>query len=189
MGILSNPGSINTVTVHAGSILFNGAMSVANPLFTSQGAIQNGTIPVNIVTTNTAFFNALGGNVGSIASPILVNASQGIIVGSTYLADFNGIELGAPIVGYNISTYDLNPPCVVIFNGVTILDCHRPPPVPPGPPVPSTVFVITGFAAPGFENSQFNLASDYYFYPYFYDSSYFAPIPGWFMYYRIIVQK
>jgi hypothetical protein len=169
LGTLPNIGSINSFTVTAGSIVLHGPQDQVNTSFTSDHSILNADDPVDIVSENTAFFNALAGNVGSRSSPILVHTNNQIIAGAVDLADFNGSS-----VDNTVHSLPSNPPCVVIFNGVTLRDCHAPhPPTPPGPaPTPSPTSSIIGFAAPGFESSYFNLASDYFFFPYFFDERY-----------------
>jgi len=174
MGSLPNIGDINTVTVTAGSIVFNGAMNLVNPSFTSQNSILNGAGPVDIVSTNTAFFNAISGDVGSLSSPILVNTSQQILAGacSFCLADFNGSS-----IDNTVQPYVPNPPCVIYFNGIKIKDCGISPPTPPSPGH-VTLKGSRFFAVIGVYDSQFNFASDYFLFTYFLDEKYWLkPIP------------
>ncbi len=179
LGSLPSAGTINNLTVTAGAILLSGALNVVNPSFTSQTSIQNSATPVAITSQNTAFFNALNGDVGSAASLILVNTPQQIIAGSTYLVAFSGSS-GAG----TINIYSPNAPCIVIFNGVTLSDCGRPPPglTPTPTPTPESTSSLIGFPAPGFYSSQFNLASDFFFFPYWLDKRFFRPIPFTYIY-------
>lgn len=68
--------------------------------------------------------------------------------------------------------------------GTAVQDCGRPRPGPTPIPGGGAASAVIGFPAPGFYSSQFNLASDYYFFLYFYDHRYFRPIPGWVIYSR-----
>ncbi len=182
LGALPNVGNINTVTVDAGQILINAPMNMVNTNFTSLGAIANAGAPVDIASTNSASFNALNGDVGTLASPILVHTSNQIFAGAggrpDSLAVFNGSS-----VDNTVHPIPSNPPCEIIFNGVIIKNCQVPP-VPPGPaPSPARKKVFSfPFAVPGFDSSYFNLASDYFFFTYFLDDSYLRESAP--MYYR-----
>src|SRR6185436_19572901 len=96
---------------------FIGSLNAVNMDFESQGAIFNAASPVAINSTNTAFFNALNGNVGTLSSPILVNTSNEIFAGAggqtRSLADFYGTSFDN-----TVHAILSNPPCVIIFNGV-----------------------------------------------------------------------
>ncbi|MBS3904607.1 MAG: hypothetical protein KGZ39_04715 [Simkania sp.] len=153
-------GGIDDVIVNAGEIYFSGPITAANTTFTSLGSIENLTVPVAIDSTNTATFNALDGNVGSFASPILVNTSNQIFVGATSLAVFEGTS-----IDNTVHALDSNPPCYIYFNGIEIKNCTAPPSSP-------SMFVFISserhlFAVVGYYNSQFNLANDYFFLTYF----------------------
>jgi hypothetical protein len=163
LGTLSNIGSINSFTVAAGSIVLNGPIDDVNTSFTSNSSILNAGSPVDITSANTAFFNAINGNVGSLASPILVHTSNQIIAGGTDLAVFEGSS-----IDNTVHAYAPNPPCVIIFNGATIQDCGVSPPTSS-----QAASSLIGFPSPGFDSSQFNLASDFYFLFYFIDEKYF----------------
>ena len=106
-------------------------------------------------TVNNALFNAIGKDVGSYSSPILVNATNQVTAGSSYLADFDGIDGDDTI--HNLGS---NVPMLVIWNGVIIFD-RRIPPTPPSPPSPSIRRVT--FPAPWADSSYFNLANAFYF--------------------------
>lgn len=162
-------GGVSDVIVNAGEIFFSGEITANNTTFTSLGSIRNLTVPVAIGSTNTAFFNAVNGNVGSLASPILVNTSDQIIAGAcgTCLAAFNGSSIDD-----TVQPYAPNPPCVIYFNGVKIKDCGLPP-IPPGPaPMHGALKGSRFFAVVGVYNSQFNYANDYYFFIDFLDEKY-----------------
>ncbi len=173
-GAITDTGIINTVLINAGEIRFTGPMEVQNLNCVAQGSIANQGASVDIECNNTASFNSLTHDVGSEASPIWVNTHQQIYAGGDYLAAFKGSALDD-----TVNVIPSNPPCKIIWNGVVIKDCGRPP-VPPVPPTPSptptpTPVVIFKFdkPVPGVENSYFTLASDYFFMPYFLDGSYF----------------
>jgi hypothetical protein len=176
MGSLTNAGTINTVTVTAGSILLNGPMNLVNTNFTSQTAISNAAAPVNIASTNTATLDALGGNVGSLSSPILVNTSQEIFAGacSSCLAAFDGSSADD-----TVHPIPSNPPCNIYFNGVQIKSCTPPTPTPTpsssgasGSSLPSAFKGSRYFAIVGVYDSYFTLADDYFFFTYFLDDRY-----------------
>ncbi len=175
MGSLPNIGSINTVTVTAGSILLNGPMDLENISLTSDNSILNAGAPVEIDSVNNAFFNAVNGNDGSLSSPIFVITAGEIVAGGVDLAVFEGSS-----VDNTVHAYASNPPCVIYFNGVKIKDCR--PPTPPSPsPSQSVQSELKGsrfFAFAYVFDSQFNLASDYFFLTYFLDDSFIKkPIP------------
>jgi hypothetical protein len=171
MNLISGP-HINNVFVHAGQIEFIGSIDAVNTDFESLGAIFNAGSPLAINSLNTATFNALSGDVGTLSSPILVNSSNEIFAGAggrpDSLADFNGTSMDDTI--HEIPS---NPPCEIIFNDVIIKNCT----IPPVPPVPTSNAGAKKihrfpFAAPGFDSSSFNLASDYFFLPDFFDEKY-----------------
>lgn len=169
---ISSLGTINNLTVNAGSITFAGTIDPLNVNLTSLGSISNVGAPVLITVTNTPFFNALGGDVGTLASPIFVNSSAQIFAGAAgdeSLADFNGTSSDNTI--HEIPS---NPPCEIIFNGVEIKKCHFVPPTPPTPPAPVVVTVIPPFpfTVPGVESSYFTLADDFFFKCYFLTDDY-----------------
>jgi hypothetical protein len=167
LGALPNIGNINTVTVNAGEIFLTAAMNLTNTAFTSQGSILNIASPVDIVSDNTASFNALGGDVGSLVSPILVHTNNLIFAGGIDLADFNGSSIDD-----TVHPIPSNPPCDIIWNSVLIKSCTRPipVPVPGGTSIPASIRIV--FPMPGVESSFFNLASDFYFLPYFLNMDY-----------------
>ena len=162
-------GTINNFFVNAGQVTFSAPIDPVNVNIVSLGAISNTGAPVLITSVNTSNFNALGGNVGSLTSPILVNSSNQIFAGaggsSRSLADFDGTS-----IDNTVHPIPSNPPCTLIFNGVVLQDC-APAPIPPAPPV---VVIIPSFpfAVPGMDSSYFNLASDYFFKSYFFDDTY-----------------
>lgn len=175
MGSLPTLGAINTVTVNGGSIVFNGPMDLVNGSFVSNTSIFNASAPVNITAANTVFFNAIHGDVGTLASPILVNTQQQIIAGGIDLASFNGSS-----IDNTVHEYPPNPPCDIYFNGVQIKSCIRPPPPPPPPPPPGPppsppTPDLKGsrfFAVQGMYDSQFTLANDYFFFIFFLNERY-----------------
>jgi hypothetical protein len=169
LGTVSPPGGINVITVLAGKIQFSGAIDPTDVNFVSLTDISNTGPPVLITTTGNASFNALGGDVGTLASPILVNAGGLIFAGAfgpSSLANFNGFSSDN-----TVHVIPSNPPCIIIFNGVIIKNC-KVPPTPPGPSSAARKIPAFPFAVPGFDSSYFNLASDYFFMPYFFDDEY-----------------
>jgi hypothetical protein len=146
MNTISVPGSINNVIVNAGNIYFAGSIEAVNTDFESLGEIQNSVGPVAINSVNTAIFNALDGDVGTLTNPILVNTSNRIFAGAIQLADFEGSS------GDNtVHPIPTNIPCMLIWNGAYVLNCEDVP------------IIIPPIAVPGVESSYFDLASDYYF--------------------------
>lgn len=178
-GSIDTTLGINTVQIAAGNIFFGGKIEAVNTTFTATGSIANSGSPVDIQSTNTATFNALGGNVGSTSSPILVDTSNQIYTGSTYLAEFNGSSIDNTV--HEVLT---NPPCIIIFNGITLKDCGVRPPPPPTPPTPlEQIIALTGsrgFVSAESELSSFNLASDFFFLFYWLGENYFlSPHSHW----------
>ncbi len=175
LNTIANPGTINELTVNAGKITFAGPIDPVDTTFISLTDIANAGAPVAITTQNTPLFNALHGDVGTMTNPISVNSSDQIVAGSTHLANFIGSS-----IDNSVQALASNPPCLIIFNNVTILnDCTPIPPIPPVPPVPPAPIINKDklpFNDPGFNSSFFNLASDYYFFPDFFDECYFYKI-------------
>ncbi len=171
LNIIGGGGTINTLDVAAGAIDFAGTIDVTNTNLVSETTIANIGAPVAITSANTAFFNALGGDVGTLASPILVNTTNQIYAGAdghaNSLANFNGSSFDNTV--HEIPS---NPPCIIIFNGVVIKNCTTPP-TPPSGGRRATTTPSFPFAVPGFDSSFFNLASDYFFFFDFIDESYF----------------
>jgi hypothetical protein len=171
LNTIASLGTINNLIVTAGKITLSGSIDPVNTNFVSLTDIMNTAGPVLITAINTPSFNALGGNVGSLSSPILVHSSNQILAGAggpqPSLADFNGTSFDN-----TVQAIPSNPPCKIIFNGVVIKDCT----IPPTPPTPSSSAAKKiprfPFAVPGFDSSQFNLASDYFFFFYFFDQTY-----------------
>ncbi|MFA5250159.1 MAG: hypothetical protein WC371_01970, partial [Parachlamydiales bacterium] len=150
-------GNMSFLEICSQEIRFGGVIDTDIAAFNACGSILNLADPVAINSTGTATFNALGGDVGSLSSPILVNTSGQILAGSTYLADFNGTS------GDNtVNWLAANQPYIIIFNGVVIFDRTVPLPTP--------VLVIPYIveAAPGFDSSFFTLANDFFFKTFFY---------------------
>ena len=176
LGSISNSSTIGGVAVTGSSIELNGAISANSISLISDSSIFNGGTPFEVSSPNNVFFNALGGDVGSLLSPIYVNTLGTITAGAGEgysLADFTGSSSDN-----TVHAYPSNPPCVIYFNGVKIKDCGAPPPPPPPGPTPSSSFSpydLKGssyFAVEGVYDSQFNLASDYYFYTYILNGKY-----------------
>ncbi|MBS0652598.1 MAG: hypothetical protein JSR39_03630, partial [Verrucomicrobia bacterium] len=178
---------INNLLVNAGQIELIGSINAVNTDFESLGAIFNSSAPQAVNSLNIATFNALNGDVGTIASPILVHSSNQVFAGAGGRADSLAVFNGSS-VDNTIHAITSNPPCIIIFNGVEIKNCNAPPvpPTPSGQRAHAKAIPPFPFAVPGFDSSYFNLASDYFFFPYFFDDSYVrkdAP-----MYYRAPAQ-
>jgi hypothetical protein len=171
-------GGVNEVNVSAGQIFFGGSIVANSVTFTALNSIANEGSPVSIDSTETATFNAFGGDVGSLSSPILVHTEGQILAGacSSCLADFEGSSSDN-----TVNVIESNPPCILYFNGVELRNCHVPPPPPPPSP-PSSNKIAFPFAVPGMDSSAFNLASDFFFLPYFFDDRYIHK-EGYFMYF------
>ena len=110
--------------------------------------------------------------IGSSSSPILVNTAGQIFAGAGGssvggLADFQGTA------GDNtVHSIPTNIPCIIIFNDAVLKDCRTtpiPPVVPVAPQAATPPFSVAGV---GFDSSWFNLASDYFFFCYFFDEKY-----------------
>jgi filamentous hemagglutinin family protein len=149
-------GEINVLDVFGGKITFSDTIEANSPNFSSLSSITNTSSPVLITSQQTTFFNGVGGNVGSLASPIFVQCAGQVFAGADgkapSLAAFKGNTMDNTI--HEIAS---NPPCIIVFNGAYIKNCT----------VPSILF-----PAPGFDSSFFNLASDYYFQSWFIDKRY-----------------
>ncbi|MBS0585328.1 MAG: hypothetical protein JSR76_03380, partial [Verrucomicrobia bacterium] len=175
METIDGPGKINNVMVQGGQIRFVGPIEAVNTDFVATGYILNQAGQVAINSLNTASFNALHGDVGTLASPILVNTSNQIFAGAdsstASLASFDGTS-----IDNTVQIILSNPPCKIVFNGVVIKDCSVPPPPPPSPPAPPgpppSPTLLFPFAVPGFDSSSFNLGSYYFFLLYFFDETY-----------------
>ena len=163
MNLIPSPTHINDLNVSAGQIQLLAELNATNVNFTSLGAIFNAGAQFAVNSTNTASFNALGGDVGALSSPLLVNTSNQIFAGSTFLADFDGTASDN-----TVHPIPSNSPCIIIFNGIVIQQCTLPPPPSGGTPT------FVSFAMADMEDSQFNLASDYFFLPFYLDERYFA---------------
>ena len=170
MNTIFTLGTINNLDVTAGKITFAGEIDPINTNFLSSTDISNTGAPVQISSLNTVTFNALGGDVGTLASPILVVTSNQIFAGAhstgsdPSLADFNGSS-----VDNTVHEIVSNPPCQIVFNGVLIKDCRAPDP-DPRPKLPLNL----PFAVPGVDSSYFNLGSYYFFLSQWLDDSEFS---------------
>ncbi|MCX6989001.1 MAG: hypothetical protein NTZ52_05835, partial [Chlamydiae bacterium] len=154
LGTISN---IGTLDVRGQEIVFAGTISCTRPIFIARNSIMNESAPVAITSVDDAFFLALAGDIGSLASPILIHSSKQIVAGGAALACFDGSSESG-----TVRVYEPNPPCVVYFNGVQIKNCHGPAPQPN--PVNSVIYVNPRlFAVVGVYDSQFTLANNYYF--------------------------
>lgn len=172
LNTITSLGTINHLIVNAGKITFAGPIDPVNTNFVSLTTISNAGAPVLIQSLNSAYFNGLGGDVGTLSSPIFVQSSNQIFAGAdghaNSLADFNGSS-----VDNTVNVIPTNPPCKIIFNGVVIKDCT----IPPSPPSPIPTTFRGGafrfpFMVPGVESSYFNLGSDFFFYLYFLTEDY-----------------
>ncbi len=197
LGALTDVATINTLTVNGGLVLLNGPMFLVNLSITSNTSIFNANGQVDITAGNDTFFNALTGDVGTRASPILVHTAQQIIAGAYDIASFDGTSIDDTVI-----PYPPNPPCFIYWNGVQIKECTRPPPPPPPPPPspppsppsppPSPPSDLKGsrfFAVLGMYDSQFTLANDYFFYTYLLNERFWrrsVPVYG---NYRLRVRK
>ena len=172
MNLIPGPTTINDINVTAGQISLIDQINGTNINFTSLGSIFNAGAQFAVNSSNTASLNALGGDVGSFTSPILVNTSNQIFAGATFLANLDGTA-----EDNTVQPILTNIPCIIIFNGIVIRTCTLPTPTPPG-----TAALVITFPMPGMQDSQYNLASDYYFLPFFLDKKYF--LHGLNLYYR-----
>jgi hypothetical protein len=152
---LGTPG----VLVLDGGPIYLGAQIDAKFLFMhSEGNISNIGLPqpINISTTtlrNFEVFNATNGVIGSIDSPIEINTPYSIVVGADSRADFSGTPNHT-----QVKELPSNPPCVVTFNGVTLIDCGLAAPSNRFPFLPKYLFYV-----PGLYSSWDNLSNWEYF--------------------------
>jgi filamentous hemagglutinin family protein len=173
MGALGN--LLGAVVAFGGQVVFNGPVFADSVNISSQGAVLNSGIGTTTITTaGNASFNAFKGTVGTMTTPIDVQAGGIVTAGApSLLANFNGTTLDGTI---NINP--LNPPCPVIFNGQTIRICPPPsPPSPPPPPSPSSLMSTIparDFYVPGIYSQYDSLATGFYFFPEIVTSSYTA---------------
>jgi filamentous hemagglutinin family protein len=111
------------ILLDGGGIYLGGEIDAAALFFRSSGVLENldEPQPINIAGDSPIvfqYFNALGGNVGSPSSPIEINTVNKSNVGANYRADF----IGEPFHGLFLLD-PKNTPCIITFNGVTVLDC------------------------------------------------------------------
>ena len=168
LNTIASSGTIDYFSVSAGKVTIAGDIDPINTNIVSLTDIMNIGSSHMISCVNTPYFNALGGNVGSLTSPIWVESQNTIFAGADgdpySLADF----IGTSASDNTVHPIPSNPPCIIIFNNTIIKDCRSP--IPPTPPTP--VVVIPAFASAGFESSYFNLSNDFYFLPDFIDKRY-----------------
>ncbi len=118
---LSGEGGI---LVDGGPIYFGGEISAVHAWFRAHDTMVNlgSPKPINVSGTSSLvfeYFNTIGGDVGSPSSPIELNTRHQSNLGADSRADF----IGDPFHGVFLSIPS-NPPCIVTFNDVTILDCN-----------------------------------------------------------------
>jgi len=171
LGNVPDAITINDFNITAGQIILTDEIFAINVNLISLGNIVNAGAPLAVNSTNSATFDAQGGNVGTRSSPILVNTSNQIFAGAggpqPSLADFNGTS-----ADNTVHPLLSDPPCIIIFNGIVIQDCNF---VPPGP---GPVFAPVSFPTPGFNSSFYNLSNDDYFFTFFLERKYFVhPAP------------
>jgi len=112
------------VTFDTGPINFGAEIAATHIWARSYGSMSalNSAQAINISGDSPfefEYFNAIGGNIGSSNSPINLNVLQQSNLGANYSADFTG----DPYHPFFFSIPS-NPPCLVTFNGTTILDCN-----------------------------------------------------------------
>ena len=178
-------GLDNNWIVNAGSIRFTAPVNCFNAIFVSQtDGILNAGPSTLISSQNNAYFNALEGDAGSLISPLWVNTLNQIYAGAgsgppPIPRDHNLANFIGSSVDNTVHAIASNPPCRLIWNGTTLLDCGAPPPPPPPPPPPSAPttaipnIALLKFAAPGFDSSAFNLSNDFFFRTFFINEDFF----------------
>lgn len=146
---------INNLLIYGGDLRLNGAITAEEINITSGHAILNGGVPIAITTSGSVSLNALDGTVGTSSSPISLAVGGFAYAGAPQeLANLIGTTSDQAI--HSIPS---NPPCPLIFNGVTLVNCP-PPPVNPLNSAPARTFYVAEIY------SQYkNLASDQYFLP------------------------
>ena len=172
LGNVPDAITINNYDITAGQIVLEEEVFAINVDLVSGGSILNEGVPQAINSTNSATFNAEGGNVGSNSSPILIYTMNEIFAGAggaqPSLADFDGASVDNTI--HSLST---DPPCIIIFNGIELYNCGAKPPSPSVLPSAPRF----SFPFPEVESSFFNLSSDLYFLPGYLDRAYFRSAP------------
>jgi filamentous hemagglutinin family protein len=152
---LGTPG----VLVLDGGPIYLGAELDAKLVFMhSVGNISNIGLPqpINVLTSslsNFEVFNAIKGVVGSIDSPIEINTPYTIVVGASPRADFIGTPNHT-----GVREISFNPPCIVTFNGATIVTCNPNASINRFPFLPKYLFYV-----PGLYSSWDNLSNREYF--------------------------
>lgn len=134
---LDSTHPIGTLTINGGSVVFNDMVGDSTGMdtligsvdCTAQGAITKSGIGV-INTTGNVSLNALHiSNIGSLSTPVEVNAGGELSAGTEVIAYLAGTSLGDTV--HEILS---NPPCGIVWNGVVLKECHIPVPPPPVPP-------------------------------------------------------
>ncbi len=152
---LGTPGAL---ILDGGPIYLGGEIDAKFLFMHSIGNISNLGLPqpINIGATilrNFQVFNASNGVVGSIDSPIEINTPYTIVVGADPRADFTGTPNHT-----EVREVPSNPPCIVTFNGVTLIDCGLAAPINRFPFLPKYLFYV-----PGLYSSWDNLSNWEYF--------------------------
>jgi len=171
LGNVPDAITVNNFDINAGQIVLTDEVFAFNVDLVSQGNIVNAGAPLTVNSLNTATFDAQGGNIGTLSSPIDVVTLNQIFAGAggpqPSLAVFTGSS-----VDNTVHALASDPPCIIIFNGVTIQDCNFT--LPPPPPVLAPV----AFPTAGFNSSWFNLGDEDYFRTDFLEKKYFVhPAP------------
>lgn len=116
---------INNVEITSGSVILNGAITANAVTMTSSNAILNAGSPVDITSSGDVSLNSLFSDIGRLISPISINTSGELFAGAKEIAYLEGIS-----VDDSVHEIPSNPPCGIVWNGVVIKECIKPP-VPP----------------------------------------------------------
>jgi filamentous hemagglutinin family protein len=147
------------VFLDGGPIYLGGSIDAGRIFARSYGSILNAALPVAINISGPAelgleVFDAIGGTIGSLESPIEINTDKTIALG----ADPSATMIGTPF--HSLFDYvSGNVPCLVTFNDVVIRNCALIP-------TSSTLFSSLPkywFYLPGIYSSWDNLSNWQYF--------------------------
>jgi filamentous hemagglutinin family protein len=140
-GILTPVNGFAAVRITGGNLQIGAPFTTTNLYLEAVENIGyfNGTHLIRV--NSPTFLNAENGDIGTFSTPLFIGSTGPLTIGAGFLANINN-----PLLAYSASMiYEPNPPCILIYNGVTVYDCR------------------TLSAPTGFYSSFFNLSSDFYF--------------------------
>jgi filamentous hemagglutinin family protein len=113
------------IFIDGGPINLGGEINAAHVFLRTSTTLVNldEPQPINVYGNTPLSFqyiNALGGNIGSLSSPIELNTTTQSTLGANTRADL----VGDPDHSFFFLDRQ-NPPCIITFNGVTLIDCNN----------------------------------------------------------------